>query len=75
MTILIMRALGYDPTEIGKQVGITPQGVKYYLDKFHKRAQEEGLTAVFWSLVLGPLGAPVVMLSTLERIISEVIEE
>jgi len=75
VTILIMRGLGYDLNVIGKQIGVTPQAVKYYLDKFQKRAQEEGITVAFWSLVLGPLGAPIVVFSALERIISEVIKE
>jgi len=75
LTMLVKRALGFHQEEIARQLGVSQNTVRYYLKKIRERAEEEGLPAVFYSVVLGPLGAPIVLAATLERIIREVAEE
>jgi len=75
LVMLVKRALGFRQEEIANQLGISQNTVKYYLKKIRERAEEEGLPLVFYSIVLGPLGAPIVAAATLERILREVAEE
>jgi len=75
LTMLVMRAMGFYQGEIARRLGVTQNTVKYYLKRMRERAEEEGLPLVFYSVVLGPLGAPIVFAATLERILRKVIEE
>jgi len=73
--MLVMRAMGFHQEEIAKRLGVTQNTVRYYLKKIRERAEEEGPALVFYSIVLGPLGAPIVLAAALERILRKVAEE
>jgi len=73
LAMLVMRAMGFRQEEIGKQLKVSTNTVKYYLQKMRKRAQEEGLPLVFYSVVLSPLGASIITATTLERIVQRAV--
>ena len=73
--MMIMRSLGYSQEEIANHLGITQNTVSYYLKKFREKAQRDGPTTAFWSLVFGPLGAPAVLFGEVNKILSELEEE
>jgi len=75
LIMLVKRAMGFRQEEIARELGVSQNTVKYYLKKIRERAEEEGLPLVFYSIVLGPLGAPIVAAATLERILRDVLRE
>ena len=75
LRMVVLRGLGYSQEQIASELGVTQNTVSYYLSRFEERAKREGPTVVFWSLVLGPLGAPPVVLGSLNRILEEIAEE
>jgi len=75
LQMVIMRGLGFTQEEIARRLGISQNAVSYYLEKFRQRAIRETPITVFWSLVLGPLGAPPALLVSLSKILSETLKE
>jgi len=71
LVMLVMRALGYHQEEIGKELGVSGNTVKYYLHKIRKLTEREGVPLVFYSVVLGPLGAPLTVTTRLEQIFAK----
>ena len=47
--IIMLHGLGYNQQEVAKKIGYSRSTVAYYLHKFKKEAEENGIHETFWS--------------------------
>ena len=47
--IIMLHGLGYNQQEVANKIGYSRSTVAYYLHKFKKKAEENGIDDTFWS--------------------------
>ena len=47
--IIMLHGLGYNQQEVANKIGYSRSTVSYYLHKFKKNAEENGINDAFWS--------------------------
>lgn len=68
--VMKLRALGFSQNEIANRLGVSQSAVSQRLDIIRRRAKNEDIDRLFWSLLLGA-GAAWLFIKLLESIEKE----
>jgi len=67
--MVILRGLGFTQKQIARRLGLTQETVSYHLRKLREAAARQGPAALFFAVVLGPLGAGAMAAKIVEEVV------